>query len=67
MLAELINNPKATASAGAMAAERILDRGYGRPPQLDTADAGQYDELARIASGDDAATRRPSSCPIPRR
>jgi hypothetical protein len=36
VLAELMNNPKATASARAMAADRILDRAYGKPPQLNT-------------------------------
>ena len=58
VLAELVNNPKATASSRAMAADRILDRGYGKPPQLTTTDAGQFrracdmphDELARIAA-----------------
>ena len=58
-----MNNPKTTASARAMAADRVLDRGYGRPPQLNTTDAGQFkravdmtdDELARIASGGQAA------------
>jgi len=34
VLAELMNDPKATASARTMAAEKLLDRGYGRPPQL---------------------------------
>jgi hypothetical protein len=34
VLAELMNDPKATAAARAMAAEKLLDRGYGRPPQL---------------------------------
>ena len=40
VLAELMNNPKATRRA--MAADRILDRGYGKPPQLNTTDAGQF-------------------------
>ena len=42
-----------------MAAERILDRAYGKPPQLNTVNAEQFkravdmtdDELARIAAG----------------
>ena len=42
-----------------MAADRILDRAYDKPPQLNTTDAGQFrracdmtdDELARIAAG----------------
>jgi len=33
VLAELMNDPKASASARAIAADRILDRAYGRPPQ----------------------------------
>ena len=37
-----MNKPKATASARAMAADRILDRAYGKPLQLNTADAGQF-------------------------
>jgi hypothetical protein len=57
VLAELMNNPRACARA--MAADRILDRAYGRPPQINTTDAEQFrrardmsdDELARIAAG----------------
>jgi hypothetical protein len=67
VLAELMNNPKATASARAMAADRILDRAYGRPPQFHTSDAEQFrracdmtdDELARIASGSEPAEQPP--------
>jgi hypothetical protein len=59
VLAELMNDEKASASARAMAADRILDRAYGRPPQLNTSDAGQFrracdlsdDELAEIIAG----------------
>jgi hypothetical protein len=59
VLAEVMNNPKATAAARAMAADRILDRAYGKPPQLTTTDAGQFrracdlsdDELAAIIAG----------------
>jgi hypothetical protein len=59
VLAELMNDPKATASARAMAADRILDRAYGRPPQLTTPDAIQFrrvadltdEELIAIATG----------------
>jgi Family of unknown function (DUF5681) len=61
VLVEVMNDEKATASARAMAADRILDRAYGKPPQLTTTDAGQFrracdmtdDELARIAAGGD--------------
>ena len=50
-----------------MAADRILDRAYCKPPQLTTTDAGQFrracdmtdDELARIASGGKPAQRPP--------
>jgi hypothetical protein len=60
VLAELMNDPKATAPARAMAADRILDSACGRPPQLNTMNAAQSrracgmrdDELARIAAGD---------------
>ena len=59
VLAELMNDEKASASARAMAADRILDRAYGRPPQLNTSDAGQFrracdlsdHELAEIIAG----------------
>ena len=58
---------KGDAAARAMAAERQLDRGYGRPVQLTTSDAGQFrravdmtdDELARIASGGAPAEQPP--------
>jgi len=63
VLVEVMNNEKATASARAMAADRILDRAYGKPPQFTTTDVGQFrracemtdDELARIASGGEVA------------
>src|SRR5262245_3077986 len=59
VLVEVMNDPKATATARAMAADRILDRAYGKPPQLNTTDAGQFrracdlsdDELAAILAG----------------
>jgi hypothetical protein len=59
VLAEVMNDPKATATARAMAADRILDRAYGKPPQLNTTDAVQFrracdlsdDELAAIIAG----------------
>src|SRR5262245_31859075 len=59
VLAELMNDPKASATARAMAADRILDRAYGKPPQLNTTDAAQFrracdltdDELAAIIAG----------------
>jgi hypothetical protein len=58
-----MNDRKATASARAIAADRILDRAYGKPPQLNTTEAEQFrracdltdDELARIIAGGDAA------------
>jgi hypothetical protein len=59
VLAELMNDENATASARAMAADRILDRAYGKPPQLNTSDAAQFrrvrdmtdDELMAIIAG----------------
>ena len=58
MLAELMNDPKATASARAMAAERLLNRGYGKPPQFNTGQTSEFrkavdmtdDELAAIVA-----------------
>jgi Family of unknown function (DUF5681) len=58
VLAELMNDPKATASARAMAAERLLDRGYGKPPQFNTGQTSEFrkavdmtdDELAAIVA-----------------
>jgi hypothetical protein len=58
VLAELMNNPKATASARAMAAERLLDRAYGKPAQFSTGHAQEFrkavdmtdDELAAIVA-----------------
>ena len=42
-----MNDPKATASARALAPDRILERGYGKPRQLNTTGVGQYDEHQR--------------------
>ena len=58
VLAELMDDPKATATARAMAAERILERGYGKPAAFSTASVGDFrravdlsdDELIRIAA-----------------
>ena len=58
VLGELMNDAKATASARAMAAERILDRAYGKPAQFQTNQAGEFkkaidmtdDELAAIVA-----------------
>jgi Family of unknown function (DUF5681) len=69
VLAELMNDPKATATARAMAADRILDRAYGKPPQLNTTDAGQFrrardlsdDELAAIIDRAQSATVEPDA------
>jgi hypothetical protein len=51
VLAQLMNDEKATASVRAMAAEKLLDRGYGKPPQLNTPIA---DEFRRAADMTDA-------------
>jgi hypothetical protein len=40
--------------ARALAAEKLLDRGYGKPPQLNTADAGLF-RRARDMSDDELA------------
>ena len=58
VLGELMNDAKATASARVMAAERILDRAYGKPAQFQTNQAGEFkkaidmtdDELAAIVA-----------------
>jgi hypothetical protein len=58
VLAELMDDPKATASARAMAAERLLDRAYGKPAQFSTGHAQEFrkavdmtdDELAAIVA-----------------
>jgi hypothetical protein len=34
--------------ARAMALDRILDRGYGKPPQLNTTDRGQFRRAADL-------------------
>src|SRR5262245_38393890 len=57
VLVDVMNDENASASARAMAAERILDRAYGRPPSFSTSDVGDFrkatdlsdDELAAIA------------------
>ena len=50
-----MNDPKATASVRAVAAEKLLDRAYGKPPQLNTPLA---DEFRRTADITDAAGAR---------
>jgi Family of unknown function (DUF5681) len=65
VLAQLMNDEKAPASARAAAAEKLLDRGFGKPLQLSLTDAGPIrrasdltdDELAAIiASAQPAPT-----------
>jgi HEAT repeat protein len=59
VLAQLMNDEKVPASTRALAADRILDRAYGRPPQFTTSNAEQFrracdmsdDELAAIIAG----------------
>jgi hypothetical protein len=61
VLAELMDDAKASASARAMAAERILDRAYGKPAQFTTGQAAEFkkavdmsdDELAAVDMSDD--------------
>jgi hypothetical protein len=42
VLVELMTDPKRAASVRVMAADRILERGYGKPRQLNTTGAGQF-------------------------
>src|SRR5262245_42358995 len=59
VLAAIMDDPKATPTARAMAAERILDRGLGKPVQVSSvalnatkrAEDMTDDELAAIAAG----------------
>ena len=48
-LISIMNNPKATHTAQLIAANSILDRGYGRPPQS----VEVYDADVQADSGDD--------------
>jgi hypothetical protein len=61
VLAELMNNPKATASARAFAAERILDRGYGKPPQTNTVVATALRAAAEMTDDELALPQASSS------
>ena len=71
VLAQLMNDPKATATARAMAAEKLLDRGFGKAPQTNTIVAAPTrcardltdDELAAIIIGD--ALVSPQALPSP--
>jgi hypothetical protein len=73
VLAQLMNDEKVPASTRALAADRVLDRAYGKPPQLNTADAGQFrrardlsdDELAAIIDRAQSATVEPDAEPQP--
>ena len=66
VLAELMNDPRASPTARALAAERLLDRGYGRPLNTTATVTRQVrcirdltdDELMRIAQG---FSRRPAA------
>lgn len=57
-LVTIATDGKAPAAARVSAASAVLDRGYGKPPQFTTGDAGAFkrateltdDELADIAS-----------------
>src|SRR5262245_9476950 len=59
VLAAIMDDPKATSTARAMAADRILDRGLGKPLQVSSiamnatkrAEDMTDDELAAIAAG----------------
>ena len=66
-----MNDPKATATARAMGAEKLLDRGFGKAPQTNTIVAAPTrcardltdDELAAIILGD--ALVSPQALPSP--
>jgi hypothetical protein len=59
VLIEVMTDRRASASARALAADRLLDRGFGRPPQTNTVIAATRrrasdlsdDELASIVAG----------------
>jgi hypothetical protein len=61
-LATVMRDHEAPPAARAMAADKLLDRGYGKPPQFSTGDAAKLrsalemtdDELASIATGGSA-------------
>lgn len=61
-LASVMRDRKAPPAARAMASDKLLDRGYGKPPQFNTDDAAKLrsalemsdDELANIATGSGA-------------
>jgi hypothetical protein len=48
-----MNDEKTPASARALAAERILDRAYGKPPQLNTTNAPPFHRTVRDLSDDE--------------
>jgi hypothetical protein len=58
VLAELMDDPKASPSVRVAAAERVLDRAYGKPAQFSTGQAQEFrkaidmsdDELAAIVA-----------------
>jgi hypothetical protein len=63
-LASIMKDSDAPPAARVTASTAMLDRGYGRPPQFNTGDAGQFrraiemsdDELASIATGSGEGT-----------
>jgi len=65
---QVMNNEKNPASVRVAAAEKVLDRGYGRPVQINLNDSGQVrraadltdDQLAAIISGGEPATSAPT-------
>jgi hypothetical protein len=73
VLAALMTDPKASASARAMAADRILDRAYGRPASFSTSDVSEFrkatelsdDELVRIALSGGIQIEPPAGCQRP--
>lgn len=66
-LVKIMRDPKMPPGARAVAADHVINRAYGKPPQLNTVNAEQFkravemtdDELARIAAGAEPVTVDP--------
>jgi hypothetical protein len=49
VLAELMDDPKASASVRVIAADHILDRGYGKPAAFSTASVGDFRKAVELS------------------
>lgn len=56
VLAELMDDPKASPSVRVAAAERILDRAYGKPAQFSTSQAQEFRKAVDMTDDELAAT-----------